>query len=244
MTREATSPSPETDPAEELRSAVSELARAEMRLILAENATAVRRSAAATVLLAVGVAALALALAGLAWTAGALLSTWMAPWGAALIVTAVLLVIAVVALGVLVRGHRDDPLVRLLGPESSEAAQALRTEAVAEREEAERRVADAGFAAGEALLGAAAERGVQAAVAVVGRGAGEIVEEVEELADDLIDGVEDVLGIDDPDEVGEDGEDGADADTPGRAVRVVTAPLRLVVAVLEGGLERTRRPRS
>ncbi len=240
---ESTSRSPEPDPGDELRTAVSDLVRAEARLILAENVVPLRRSARATVLLMIGAVTLLLALATIGWAVGALLTTWMPAWGAALVVAGVWLLVAAVVFGVLVGRHRGDPVVRLLGPASSQAARDLRDQAVVERERAERRVQDAGLAMAESLAGAAAERGVQAAVAVVGRGAGQVAEEIAELAEDVTDGVEDLLGVGDEDDEDEAESDGSD-DGPGRTARVVTAPLRLVIAVLEGGLDRSRRARG
>lgn len=242
MDSESRSGPPEPDPGDELRTAISQLGRAELRLVLAESAAPVRRTAGAGMLLALGAVAALIGLGALGWAAGALLATQMPAWGAALIVAGILSVVAAASFGMLVRRHRDDPLIRLLGPESSAAAQDMRAEAVIERERAEQRVQAAGLAMGEALVGAAAERGVQAAVAVVGKGAAEVVELTEdvvgELADDVVEGVEDVVG---------DGDAGDDPDggtTPRLAVRVVTAPLRLVVSALEEGLDRTRRSRE
>ncbi len=250
MESEARPAPSESDPGDEFRSAGSDLPRAEARLILAENAVPLRRTVASAVLLAVGAVAVVLALGAISWAVGALLAETMAGWGAALIVAGAWLLVAAVGIAVPVRSHRGDPVVGLLGPASSAQARDLRSQAAAERDRAERRVQEAGLAVGEALVGAAAERGVQAAVAVVGKGAAEVVEltegVVEELADDVVDGVEDVLGDDadgDPDGDDADGE-GEDGQTPRLAVRVVTAPLRLVVSVLEEGLDRTRRSRE
>lgn len=262
MSNESTPPPSATEAGEDLRAALAELIGAESRLVLAERAGLLRRSVGAIALVAVGGVLLLVGVGAVAWAVGALLATVMAPWGAALIVGALLLGLGGVALAVVTRRHRDDAIVRLLGPEASAAARELRAQAVTDRERAEVRVQNAGIAVGEALLASAAERGVQAAVAVISDGAGEVIEaagdEVEELVDDVTEGIQDFLGIDDDD--AEDGEEDTGADgagerrdtrsvedddaSPGLPTRVITAPIRLVVAVLQGGLQRSRRLRD